>query len=101
MNDEASIDDISLDTTDEHITNVLPSLSEIFMNSCLIPTLASYLRNDSGMKEIPLRFFIFVTSEKNVKITNFYLFPNSSRHGSTCPAISCCSWLCEMYCSHP
>ena len=54
IDDEATLDDISLDVTDEPITNVLPSLPDIFMNSCLIPTLASYLRNDSGMRGIPL-----------------------------------------------
>ncbi|CAB3999527.1 baculoviral IAP repeat-containing 6-like [Paramuricea clavata] len=47
ISDEVGIDDISLDISDEDITNALPSLPDIFMNSCLIPTLASYLRNDS------------------------------------------------------
>ena len=60
IDEDATIDDISLDISDEHITNVLPSLPDIFMNSCLIPTLASYLRNDSGMRAIPLCFFWFV-----------------------------------------
>ena len=50
INHEATIDDISLDVSDEDITNVLPSLPEILLNSCLIPTLASYLRNDSGIQ---------------------------------------------------
>ena len=45
---ESNIDNIPLTVSDEDITNVLPSLPEILMNSCLIPTLASYLRNDSG-----------------------------------------------------
>ena len=51
ISDEASIDDISLEMSDEDVTTVVPSLPEILMNSCLIPTLASYLRNDSGTKE--------------------------------------------------
>lgn len=51
IKDEVSIDDISLDISDEDIANALPSLPDIFMNSCLIPTLASYLRNDSGMRK--------------------------------------------------
>ena len=49
INDDANIDDISLDVSDEDISNILPSLPDILMNSCLIPALASYLRNDSGI----------------------------------------------------